>query len=81
MHRTCTALLHPAPAPHSCTWARHMQADKKLLYIATNMECSDLRLARMSKMLEQRAVRLVCAQEQARQELGSDDNYFLSVVE
>ena len=58
-----------------------MQADKKLLYIATNMECSDLRLARMSKMLEQRAVRLVCAQEQARQELGSDDNYFLSVVE
>ena len=35
----------------------------------------------MSKMLEQRAVRTVCAQEQARQELGSDDNYFLSVVE
>lgn len=58
-----------------------MQADKKLLYIATNMECSDLRLARMSKMLEQRAVRTVCAQEQARQELGSDDNYFLSVIE
>ena len=70
--------VHPTPR----TLARgHMQADKKLLYIATNMECSDLRLVRMSKMLEQRAVRTVCAQEQARQELGSDDNYFLSVVE
>ena len=75
MHRTLAL-----PTPHTLACG-HMQADKKLLYIATNMECSDLRLARMSKMLEQRAVRTVCAQEQARQELGSDDNYFLSVVE
>ena len=72
------APLHPyTPAPLHVA----RQADKKLLYIATNMECSDPRLARMSKMLEQRAVRTVCGQEQARQELGSDDNYFLSVVE
>ena len=85
VYRICTAHAPhscTAPAPHTRTLARgHMQADKKLLYIATNMECSDLRLVRMSKMLEQRAVRTVCAQEQARQELGSDDNYFLSVVE
>ena len=29
------------------------------------MECSDVRLARMSKMLEQRAVRTVCARRGA----------------
>ena len=62
-------------------WHMMRQTETRVLYVATNMDCSDLRLERISKMLVQRAVRTVCAQELTRQELGSDDNYFLSVIE
>lgn len=57
------------------------QSDKKLLYVATNMECSDMRLIRISLMLSKRAVKTVCAQDLLRQEMGTADNYFVSVVE
>ena len=35
-------------------WYVLKQAEKKLLYVATNMECSDTRLIRISLMLSKR---------------------------
>lgn len=76
-------------------WHAMRLAERRTLYVATNMDCSDMRLAVIARMLSTRAVRTVCAKEALWEALaveGQADggatpaaevqrNYFASLVE
>ena len=62
-------------------WYMLKQADKKQVYISTNMDCSDQKLIRISLMLSKRSVKIVCAQDALRSQVGADNNYIVSIVE
>jgi len=55
--------------------------DQKLLYVATNMNCTDIRLMRIALMLSRRDIRLLCAKDMVREHLGDSEGYFVSLVE
>jgi len=50
------------------------------ILVATNMNCTDMRLIRIALMLSRRSVRLVCPQQLLQERLGHD-NYMISLVE
>ena len=52
----------------------------RLVYIASNMNCTDERIQRISAMLTQRSVRTVCAQD-ALGALVRSDNFVASLIE
>uniref|UniRef100_A0A7S4HFR1 Uncharacterized protein n=1 Tax=Prymnesium polylepis TaxID=72548 RepID=A0A7S4HFR1_9EUKA len=50
------------------------------ILVATNMNCTDMRLIRIALMLSRRSVRLVCPQQLLQERLGHD-KYMISLVE
>jgi len=62
-------------------WYMLKVTEQRLLYVATNMNCTDQRLMRIALMLSRRSIRLLCAKDMIRDRLPEQDNYFVSLVE
>jgi len=62
-------------------WYMLKQTDQRLLYVATNMNCTDIRLMRIALMLSRRNIRLLCAKDLLREHSGDTENYFVSLAE